>query len=379
MKKGKEKVLLSIIHLFCNINMKIFVQHGSVRRLAPAKGSGVITTINMCCALSLFAEVYYSGYKFAPNESHYGTKFHRSTFELKSMERDYDLYIIRNNMPLLRFLRKKRPNANIIWFVDSFLKKAFKKSTILATTTMSWADVLRNGKKAVKINPKGSKYKRVITLQQSFLPSFKPLQDHAETQKIREEIGGDFIIGYFSKSLGGFNYPYILLKSIPEIMKKIPNAKIIIGTRDTRKKREKLEKKTGVKVCKVSHKKMPYMLSACDLVMITYYKSGWDYYGSLRTLETAACGVPLILPKSIARKEVLGDDYNLFVDRSIFEPPITKNKVKQFVKIIKKLSDDESLRNQISSQLIQKASMYTIEKTAESIKTQLSAYCRKLK
>ena len=343
--------------------MKIFYQYAKYKTLTPKRGD-LINELGTLKALSLFADVYYSGQKFSVNSTNYGLREYYGKVDRFLNNADYDLYIVRNNVELF----KKIGNKPKIWVASPYDLECFRSATAIAAFTKSWEDMLRKAVKFPGLNPDAKGFYNVITLYQTIDEIFKPLQDEVKTRSIRSSFNSDFVIGYFGR-ITESTYPLVLLSAWGEIVKKYPGIKMVVST--TTGSFPKGIPNTIY--ASVPFHEMPYYLSACDLVIISQHGIEWDICGNLKVKEPAACGVPVILEKSNARCEEYGDDYQLFLPRDSFDLPVTDEKKRELLAKLELIYRDKELRAKIGSQLVEKMKFYSIEVSSKRLNEQLSS------
>ena len=325
--------------------MKIYYQYSYLKTLTPS-GGDQINEIGICTALSQFAEVYYSGQLFKPTEKGFGLKEYPGKIRVV----DADISIIRANKEV--FLRAK---GKRIWISSPYDFEMFSKADYIGTFTESWTKALKEGETYQNLNP-GIKWSNVITLHQTLNHRFKPLQDHPETIRIKNNHQGKFIIGIFGRLVPS-NYPELVINSLKTI--KNLGCDVIFSIT-----RQKILLPGNIKITQFNHSKMPYALSACDCVIISQHGEEWEICGSLKTLEPMACGVPVILERSWAREEMFGKDYPLFLEKGAFA--VGSGKETCLIDKIKLLFNQD-FKEKISKQLIQKAEFYSVKKSSKRL------------
>jgi len=292
--------------------MKIFYQYSTWKTLAPTKGD-FVTEIGILKALSRFAQVYYSGTLFRPDAPGYGLVPYKGPIEAR-VTGNYDLYYIRANKNV--FLRVPRGKPRI-WMAAPYDLECYDKATAIATFSDAWTRGLRVSRPFFWIPP-GERRPRpnAVTVNQVLEDMFHPLQYSARSKEIRKSIGGQFIIGHFGRLVHS-NYPYALECLLPHLKKKLPHVHILLAT--TRNSMMDLPGSPLIHREIFSHWKVPYAISACDLIIMGNYGQDWDVCGSTKVIEAAACGVPILLGYSAARAELLGEDYTYWL------PPLGGN------------------------------------------------------
>ena len=139
--------------------------------------------------------------------------------------------------------------------------------------------------------PKGKIFKKVMGVDiKSFHPS-------ASSTKIRQEIGGSHMV-ISIRTLTDTYRVDILIKAVPDIVKKYPNARfVIIGDGDRRKMLEKLSKEKNVSenilfFGRKNREEIPAYLATSDLYVDTCPTSAGI---SIGMLEAMACSLPMII------------------------------------------------------------------------------------
>jgi len=331
--------------------MNIYFQYSVCKTLAPIRGDS-INEINLLMTIEKFANVYYSGNLFDSQKGNYGLSNYPENIEIRMNKREYDLYYIRANDKCFRNIPKGKPK---IWFSVPFNKYCYDNATAIATLNKTLANIIRNNE-YLRWIPEGYKcHKNIITLHQTVQDKFKPLQNHPRTKEIRKSLGNKFTIGLFGK-IYKFNYPHALLKILPELIKKY-NLQFLVASS---KYQRNIINSSLVIRRNFNHNEMPYAISACDLIIVSFWHSNWHYAGSVKTLEAAACGVPIILGDSFARRELLGNNYPLFIPNFQDE--------KSLIKILNQLIPDKRRRLRIGEEIRNKAERFLISNYAKELK-----------
>ncbi|MFW6130074.1 MAG: hypothetical protein ACOC56_02745 [Atribacterota bacterium] len=340
--------------------MNIYYQYSHLKTLSLTKGD-FINEINMLKAIDRFANVYYSGTLFKSKCENYGLVKYKKTIVKRMLNRKYDIYFIRANK---KCLFSCPVGSNSLWVASPYDKRCFDTASCIVTYSEPWAKMLLSGQYNKDFNPKGKKYKNVICLEQSIDDIFKPQQHSDKAKRIKQEVGGGPILGYFGRTVNHV-FPYDLFKILPELIKIYPNIKILIGTKDAISK--KFINHPNVVVRKFSYQEMPYALSACDLVCVLATSCAFDFAGSRKSLEPAACGVPVILPYSNARKKIYPKEYPLIINSSKKNGKKILDIKDLKYKIINFLSKKEC-GSYISKELIERSRYYSIEERSKKFK-----------
>ena len=337
--------------------MKIFYQYSNNKTLSPTKGD-MINEIGTLRALSQFADVYYSGQKFDCNHPSYGLKNYSCSILSMMMKQKYDVYFVRNNVGLFKKIPKK---VKKIWFATPYDRYCFTYADIIATTTRTWAEWLRDGIKMHALNPRGYKFNAFPIYQT--ITNFSNMKGHAITNQIRDEqYNGGFIIGSFGRK-SPTDHATTLISSMTGLVQSHSDIKLAISITNSNGKL----RGNNIINCKYKHKYMPYVYSACDLIVVSYHGASWNFTGSLKTIEAASCGIPVILGRSPAREELFGKDYKLFLDRFVFRN-VDSQSIKELSDMILYVYENPSIMNDISKDLIEKSKFYSIDESSKRLK-----------
>jgi len=316
--------------------MKIFHRYSNSPNLTYTRGD-YISELNILKAMKKFAYV----------DSNPTTK--------------HDLYYVRSNAKLF----KKLPHPKI-YFASPYDYASFKQADAIVTFSKEWTRRLKEGVP----NTAGCSMRitnPIITLQQVIDDSlFKPMQSSYMTKKLRNVFGkeDDFIIGHFGK-MRPTNFPHTFLKVLPMLKKEHPNIKILFS--DIAGIPSKYLK-SSIKQFKFEYHKIPYALSACDLLLFPYWSAAGRYSGALRIKEAMACGVPIVTAKFEARVEELGNDYPYYT--GIFgKKHSTKEAINDMFNIISKAIEDNDLRKQTGIEISNRSKFYGIIPSAKRIET----------
>ncbi|MFA7717952.1 MAG: glycosyltransferase [Candidatus Absconditabacterales bacterium] len=323
----------------------------------------------MLTAFNQFAEVYYSGTRFDPHKKGYGL-INYSGFPVTRVTDDYDMYYVRMNPNVFRAIPAGKPK---LWFATPYDKYCYQHATAVVTPTEIWAQWLREGKEANHSHLDLPKTPNALSIHQVVGNQFVPLQCSAKTTAIRQSFGGDFIIGYFGQ-LTSYTYPHALFHLLPHLVKKYPGIRLVLGI-NTNYVETLPENLPNTTIAKFAYEDMPYVISACDLIVVSQYKSMWDYWGNQKVIEAAACGVPIVLGRSKARTELLGEDYELFL------PPLHgPSKWRDTIlmqRMIEKTIKDNHFRMQIAQKLPRKAQFYSVSESAKRLQILFEDMCNR--
>jgi glycosyltransferase involved in cell wall biosynthesis len=309
--------------------VKIFYQYAKAKTLTPDRGD-FINEINIIKALKRFSTVIYAN---------------------RSVK--CDVHYVRANPTLF----KKLPNPKV-YFASPYNKIAFRQADAIATFSQAWTDRLRAGKYTAGCEEKITK--PIITLHQVIdTDFFKPYnKSNLKVKKIRRHLGGGFIIGQFGK-MRNTNFPHTFLKILPKLKKEYPDINVVFSD------------KTGItsnliKECHFPYDQMPYVLSACDLLLFPYWASAGHFSGALRTKEAMACGVPITSPRFDARVEEFGEDYPFFYPAGIKEH-YRSDVMKGMYDVISLAIEDEKLRKDVGKTIRSRSEFYSIEQASKRI------------
>lgn len=307
--------------------MKIWWKYSSAEKLIPTKGDH-ITEMNTIKAVSKFADVIYGG---VPPP-------------------DCDLYYLRACPKALQYIPDNKP---VVYFASPWIKECYERADMITTFTDAWTERIKNGVDIAGF-PEGLTHKNVQTVHQTIDDMFKPYKDHARTLQIRNQMGGEFIIGHFGTVREG-SYPKFLLKIIDHLKKYHPETNIVFAG-------DGIEHPL-IKKMNFDYTDMPYALSACDLVMYNVWRDSGNIGGSLKILEAMACGTPIICPLFDARKEELGEDYPLMYDWKNIETGSGEMLYKMMLAI-----RDKDLMKDLSTKLIKRSEFYSMECSSKRLK-----------
>jgi len=317
--------------------------------------------------LSNFADVYYSGRRFDPNLPNFGMRDYKSTILEMARQQKYDAYYVRNNPKLFRKLKGKK-----IYYASPFNKKCFNQANAITTHTDSLTKRLRNGIDTHGY-PKNYKNDNVYTFHQIVDPMFKPLQDHPRTKKIRESLGGGFIMGHFG-ALRKSCFPYSFSKILPNIKKEYPEVNVVFSTKKSQNCPDLLNR--HIKERSFSYEDMPYAISACDLILYNFRGTDGHFVGSMKILEAMSCGVPVFSPRFDARVEELGEDYEMFHSFSAnggrFLAKIEKEMKHKLLAFI----EDGGLRKRLREKVLERAKFYQMMRSKKRLKKTMGEILR---
>lgn len=342
--------------------MKIYYQYSNNKTLSPTRGD-FINEIGTIIALSKFADVYYSGNFFDKKKKNYGLKQYRQSIEKKMLSQNYDVYYIRNNPVLFKKIPKKKLK---IYFCSPYDESAFGYADFIATTTKAWSEYLMAGKYILKLNPDSRKFKSE-SFYQTIFDCYNTFGNE-KTKSIRDKIGGDFVVGSFGRIAYSDN-PRTVLSAVNLLNKNNNSIKLAISISN----KNKVFNNNNVAQFNFSHNQMKFAYSSCNVVVASYCGPSWDFAGSLKTIESATCGTPVVLGRGEAREELFGKDYELFVDKEIFRNNDEKSVNILYDKILS-IKNDTNLLKDISCRLLEKAKFYSVSESSKRLESIINKY-----
>ena len=347
--------------------LKIYYLLSKCPRLTPTSGDR-ISEINIIKAISVFADVYYNGTLYE------GGKIVEGHSEVLTPHNNYDLYYIRANPSVAR----KVPSDRLVYFSTPFNLDIFKNSLALTTYTDSWTNDMKGDFSLTRsIYPREYQgfiqKKNIFTINQVIDPIFYRKKDSL-IKEFREREDAEFLLGLFGR-VAKSCFPHLILQSIPEIRKVIPNFKVLVGTSDKHALKIKEDKRYSEAAKNLIfrsfvYENMPSAIASCDATFYPYIDHQGEFAGSMKVLESMAVGTPIIAPEYLARKEELGDGYPLFL-RTICRKDFSKSGgysyseavVSEFIEKILMLKD-ESFKRKISKNLVDKSLDYSIKSSS---------------
>lgn len=348
--------------------LNIYCQLASVKKLV-LRGGDMVNEINLFMAMEKFANVYYSGSRFDSQAPDFGTVNYPESIETRMNERVYDLYYVRSNKTVFEAIPRGKPK---IWFSIPYDRYCYDSATAIASLTPPFTDAIKAGNYLpwVPSQYRGQGYNKAITLHQTIEDKFKPLQNHPRTKQIRKSLQNKFIIGELGK-VGASSYPHAFLSILPRLIKK-HNIQYLVAS--GAKQRNLIVTDFATRRS-FTHSDMPYVTSACDLIIISTWTIGWHYGGCRRLLQATTCGVPVILGRSLSREEFLGIDYPLFVppfnDGISSVKKVTEESIKidgrNLMKIFNKIIPDEARRLEIGRDLRRRSEPYITDNYPQTL------------
>jgi len=324
-----------------------------------------ITEFGIMKALSENYDVFYNGELFNPKIEGFGLtrkKYH-------AIDRRYDVSIVRNNSKVFNVLKGKK-----IYFAAPYHEESFRQANLIYTFTNSWTNKLKNGYRFSKnLYPKGFKTDKAITLTQVVDDIFYNKRIHAKVAKNRRLIGGNFIIGHFGK-VAKSCYPHSFLAILPRLRREFPNLKVIFCGNSERIRY--LGKDNDIPIYNFEYKDMPYIISACDLILYNYKDTQGQIAGSMKILEAMACGVPVLCPRYDARVEELGKDYELFYpyenlcdeDGSLIRYRFSPESEEIMYNLIKRGVEEPDWLKDVGRKLLVRSKHYSVDNSAKRFK-----------
>ena len=113
---------------------------------------------------------------------------------------------------------------------------------------------------------------------------------------------------------------------------------------------------------------MPYVLSACDLILYSEWTAQGHFCGSLKIKEAMGCGVPILSPRFRAREEELGTDYEFFYPWVKKRNHAASEITDSLFDLISRAVEDKDFRSTIGKKLIRRAEFYSLEQGASRLK-----------
>ena len=349
--------------------MKIYYQYSSAKVLG-LKGGDFITEVGIVTALSQFADVYYSGTYFDPSKPGFGLTDYSGSIASRVTEA-YDAYVIRASREAFLAAPSTKPR---LWNAAPFDRDCYRRATAVFCFSQAWKEDLLGPNtytgisKSQRVRPK-----RTVVIHQVVGDAFKPLQASAHTHRLRKEIGEGFIIGFFGCSRKS-RYPYGFLRMWPGFVRAHPQARLLLAVPQRAPNRKNIpfpSSLPNVTRRAFSHDEVPYALSACDLMLVGRQQQAGEIGGCSKTIEAAACGVPIMLGRHAARVEVLGEDYPFYV------PPIGgwnsgEEGIQQDAaaarEMLEQIIGDDDHRREVADSLLAKAEWFSVARSGKRLK-----------
>jgi len=346
--------------------VKIFYQYSTCKTLKPISGD-LISEIGILTALSQFADVYYSGTLFKPGVPGYGLQEYRGSIESRAAG-DYDVYYVRSNKPVFRAIPRRKPR---LWMAAPFDLHCYRDATAIATFSKAWAKDLRGPNTYTRI-PKlhQNAFRKIVTVYQVVGDNFRPMQDAPRTQQIRKNVGGEFVIGFFGCTRKS-RFPFGFIRIWRSFVARHPQVRLLLAVTENPKNLSFSRRLPNISRMSFSHAEMPNAVSACDLMLIARQQEQGEICGCSKTLEAAACGVPILLGAHAARMEALGEDY------PFFQPPIGgwnsgEDGIQQDGEntrvMLETIIGNPALREQVAKSLPEKAKAFSVEESGKRLK-----------
>lgn len=334
-------------------------------RISPDAGDS-ITELGIIKALSENFDVYYNNKLFNLKLPNYGININY----ISKPTRNYDLHIVRNNPEIFNKISGKK-----VYFASPYDDRSFESADAIYTFTDSWTNKLRDGYDfPYNLYPNGYRTDKSITINQVLDPMFFQNKSSYKIKRMRESIGGDFIIGHFGR-VSNSCYPYSFLSIIKKIRKRYPHVRVLFGGGG----------KHAAEICSrynfihknFNYNEMPIAISSCDLILYNYRDGQGHVAGSMKILEAMARGVPVLCPRYDARVDELGSDYQFFYDYedicetngSPTRDRFSKKIESQMSRIIISAIEDKDLVNKISKNIQKRAEYYSVDNSAERLKS----------
>jgi len=261
-------------------------QYSIVKKIVPGKGD-TITELNFLKALAVHHDVFSA---MDTNEA--------------------DVSFIRANGRV--FSEQKGIRC---WMASPYHERAFDQADYIYTFTDTWTKMLREGTLKGALNPTGKAWgSKVITVAQVVSREFKYVNTRETTiypfNKTKRPNGP--VIGIFGR-LAKATYPHIIFRNMAFLKRRFPGITFIIGSAGDALDIKIPEGKDNVIFHRYKYTEMPQIYNACDAVLVAQRGFEWEFCGSLKTLEPAACGTPVICEKATKCVEMLGEKYPLFL------------------------------------------------------------------
>jgi glycosyltransferase involved in cell wall biosynthesis len=180
-----------------------------------------------------------------------------------------------------------------------------------------------------------------------------------DTRSIKASLSleGKFIIAY-TGTLQVWYAIEDLVSALPQILKEIPNAcLLIIGTGQAGKTLEDLAYSLGVSdrvrfMGYVRHEKIPEALSIADVAVAPFKELGMTFFGSaIKIFEYLSAGKPIVASKIGQIAEVLQDQHTALL--------VTPGSVEELGNAIIRLARDEPLRSYLAKNARTEAQKYS--------------------
>lgn len=259
--------------------MNIACQYVKLKTLEPVSGDR-INEINLMKALSRFSEVYFAGQPFLPNEGNYGLQ----NYDGGHTRVDTDITYLRSAPWMMSSATGKK-----LVFAAPYHRTMFEQADYLVTLTEEWARKLRAGE-VFQYNPDGIAWPNVLVFRQTLGEQFNG------NYWMRNSMIRLGMVGKFRE----YNRPDIIIDNMQYFEKEFPGI-------------------TFVFIENEPYERMPELIRSCDAVVLTQSGPDWDWVGNIKPLEVMACGVPVIMERSIAREESFGQNYPLFLNRGAIQ------------------------------------------------------------
>ncbi|MBS3648524.1 glycosyltransferase [Pseudaminobacter sp. 19-2017] len=285
--------------------LKIYALHSNRPKLGSTAGD-LINEGRFLTSLSQFADVYYNGQLFRPDQPDFGL----TAEEIVVPTSGYDLYYVRSNPDV--FAQLPHPKIAMAY---PYNETVFQTADALVVTTEAWRRGLTPySERNMFSEPMREWYgveivapKHIINIKQTLDTHFLPEPVEHDVIEARARMTFGKAIGFFGR-IDSNTFPYILLSAYKDVIRSHPEIRFVVGGTV----RIPLDREI-VRVPRMPHEQMPAMLTAC---MATATDEGNDsrFLGSGKVLDSMARSVPVIAYKSPTRVEQLGDYYPLYYE-----------------------------------------------------------------
>jgi glycosyltransferase involved in cell wall biosynthesis len=355
--------------------------------LEPTSGC-VINELNMLKALSSFANVYYNDKLFLPDDPPIRSRAQPERVR-DPKKNFYDIYIVRGNDRIFNRIKSNRKIRFALPASASF----YDKTATVYTLTNAWKEALESGSSKSKLICDGSRKDiphKVLNFSQIVGEDFYPRQGNKIARRLRREFGASIVIGHFGRIVD-ICYPHLLLGSLADLSSRLDQDVAVVFfmtkfhiaqakrnglwsvlQKDMRKQRSS---KVKIIVKTVPYEEAPFAVSACDITTYNYADLRCHYTGSMKNIESMACGVPVLAPDYEARVEEFGSDYPLFYNHLNILNYETQSKEmrelsrEEFVeKIVWYMGLSRYKKKKIRDSLVDRAQVYSLEAGSARLK-----------
>lgn len=290
---------------------KIFCQFVDFPGIGKTAGDR-INEIRFYRSLSTFADVYYNDVLIDWSKDFIGVEGERG--DLNEPSRDYDLYYVRANPDL--FKRLPHPKVTLAY---PYSEEIFEAADALFSTTGAWSDMLRVYNDSEESQTKLGKWypeqiqppKAVVNIRQTIDPIFldEPPERARFNWRVKTTMAKN-VFGFFGR-VTDETIPQRLVTSVDRARERMGDkTEAIVAFAGSI--RTKLPGYT-LNLGRADYHEMPALLSACRATLGQECPDS-GFLGSGKTLDSVACGVPVISERNPVRIEQLGADYKGLFD-----------------------------------------------------------------